>query len=360
MPSKSDNSILLDKRQQNLDWELLDDPKNFHLQVTDGSIVVIDEVQRLFPVRSPKASVPEAMQSLETHRHRGLDIYFITQHPNLLDHHARRLVGRHFHLQRIFGFPASRLYSDEKLIDTANPFALKQCDSSTFKFPKNVYPLYKSAEIHTVKPRIPKKLLWIIPALMLLGGGFYFFYTAFLNKHTAKIQQNQLPTSSSSSTQLPPATSAQIETKAIDWTKAFIPAIQGLPYTAPVYKELAKPVALPVVAGCVATKTRCKCYTQQATVIDMDDELCRLNVKHHPYNPFKQSEENKQLALSRNPQVSTYTPQQPSFNQSQAVVYEPSTIPDLPPLAHQTMATPDDNDMTNKDPNLFYDLQLPN
>ncbi|MFC2415994.1 zonular occludens toxin domain-containing protein [Neisseria elongata] len=63
-----------------------------------GSLVVIDEAQRPFPIRSAAAKVPPYIEAFATHRPLGLDIVFITQHPSFLDSFVRRLVQRHIHI----------------------------------------------------------------------------------------------------------------------------------------------------------------------------------------------------------------------------------------------------------------------
>ena len=50
-----------------------------------GSLVIIDEAQRLMGTRPPSAKVPEYIEKFALHRHHGLDIVLITQHPSFLD-----------------------------------------------------------------------------------------------------------------------------------------------------------------------------------------------------------------------------------------------------------------------------------
>ena len=85
-----------------LPWLELDKGEDWH-GVPEGSIVVIDECQRVFRPRVNGAAVPEHVSKLETHRHSGIDLVLITQHPMLADNNVRRLVGQHFHVVRAFG-----------------------------------------------------------------------------------------------------------------------------------------------------------------------------------------------------------------------------------------------------------------
>ena len=59
-----------------------------------GSLVIIDEAQRLMGTRSAASKVPPFIEALATHRHHGLDIVLITQHPSFLDSFVRRRPAR--------------------------------------------------------------------------------------------------------------------------------------------------------------------------------------------------------------------------------------------------------------------------
>ena len=126
--------------------------------VPEGSVVFIDECQRVFPVRNPASKVPEWVSEFETHRHKGLDVYLITQGPRLIDRHIHDLIDRHIHLYRAFGLKRSTRYewngvntSPDPTQDTDN--AAKQ----NFVFPKKYFAAYKSASMHTAKARLPWK-----------------------------------------------------------------------------------------------------------------------------------------------------------------------------------------------------------
>jgi len=154
-------------------------PINAHewAAIPDGSILVVDECQRIWPVRDPKKPVPPDIQLFETHRHRGIDVYLMTQHPKMLDHHIRRLVGNHIHLRRNFGLPSSLLLQANEVIDDPqNPDASVQ--RSQFLFPSASYDFYKSAEVHTtpIKPPISKHLKIIVIFILLLFIGAYVMY----------------------------------------------------------------------------------------------------------------------------------------------------------------------------------------
>lgn len=290
----------------------VEDIRRYHEILPQGAIFIVDEVQKFFPVRSPSAAVPPAISHLETHRHEGQDIIFITQHPSLIDHHARRLVGEHVHLQRNFGMPFATLYRGNQLLDTKNWHELQQAEKTQFKHPKEVFKLYKSAEIHTHKARLPKKLLLIPLFLAFVVYGFYSAYQTLFAKKTDSGQvSNALDSSplglpSAPITPKPAAPATPPPQTAEQIAVSLKPVIEGVPWTAPIYKDLAKPQVIPVVAGCVSSKQmdKCSCYTQQATLIDMPKSVCLQYVAHHAFNPFrpdKQDEEGSKYQSKQQP-----------------------------------------------------------
>lgn len=298
-----------------LGWHLIDDPETYHLSIPDGSIFVLDECQKVFPVRSPKVPVPAAISFIETHRHRGIDIHFITQHPSLLDHHARRLVGHHTHLQRNFGMSFSVKYTNNKLFDYSNFHELSTCQKETFKFPRSSFNLYKSSEIHTHKPRLPLKLLWLFPALFLVIVGFVYARNVLFKSDSQTSSSDSVSAVDSAKSAAASFLPTQaVDHKPINWSTAYIPAVTGLPHTAPIYQDIAKPVTFPVVVGCIATKLKCQCYTQQATKVDMPDALCRDQVKQHAFNPFRREQQREQVAMNNSVSLPSPVPSVPPVN----------------------------------------------
>jgi len=65
---------------------------------------------------------------LSTHRHRGFDIYFLTQYPNKVHHNVRALIGSHTHMNRSMGLAAAGVltWSAYRLIPTMSANARKR------------------------------------------------------------------------------------------------------------------------------------------------------------------------------------------------------------------------------------------
>lgn len=166
-------------------WTEIQDPQLWP-DLPEGSIVVVDEAQGPWPARGNRQDKPRAISAVETHRHQGFDLFFITQNPKLLDHNLRRLAGRHIHYWRPFGLQKTTRWEWQSCVDPDDYFAKKDAISKkVVKFPAKYYDAYHSAEVHTHKRKLPKKLLMIpgLLAVMLICG---FAANEFLFKATKK------------------------------------------------------------------------------------------------------------------------------------------------------------------------------
>lgn len=244
-----------------------------------GAIVVIDEAQNCgFGVR-PRGQVPEWARKLETHRHLGIDLVFITQSPMLLDSHDRALVGTHFHVVRNFGLARATVHEFQQLKDNV----LKSRAGSIrheWKYPKDVYALYRSAEAHTGKARIPARV-WLLVAMPAILIVLVWLLAA---RWSAKIHGEGVPGAGGPAPAASsPVVSGQVAARSdksapltrAEYVAQFAPRVADLAYTAPVYDEVTVPQQAPYPAACIASQSRCQCYTQQGTRLGLADTLCR-------------------------------------------------------------------------------------
>lgn len=236
-----------------------------------GSIIVIDECQTTFRPRSNGSTVPKHVAELETHRHKGYDIFLITQHPQLLDANVRKLIGRHFNVIRAFGFGKAMIHEFQECKDQP---AKSKADSikHLFSYPKESYTYYKSAEIHTVKSRLPAKVYFLIAVPIILMAIAYAVFSYLPGHKKDKSIQGIDKSNLVQVSQSKPAEKTYLENRT--------PEIQNFAFTAPVYKEIIKPVRAPYPAACVQSKrTGCNCYTSQATKLQIDEAVCQQIVK---------------------------------------------------------------------------------
>lgn len=246
-----------------------------------GSIAVIDECQRVFRPRMHGSSVPEYVAKLETHRHLGIDLFLITQHPMLVDANVRKLVGRHFHSVRAFGMNGARIHEWQQVKENCDK---NRSDSvqHIFKYPKESFAWYKSAEVHTHKARIPMKVWMLIALLILIPVLIWWVYMGLQKKMTGGDSLPGQQTIAVPGRDVGSAPGRSISGRVMsqsEFLTQHVPRVPGLAYTAPVYDRVTEPTKAPYPAACAATATRCECFSQQATKLDMPEALCRSIVK---------------------------------------------------------------------------------
>lgn len=177
--SKDGRRLLVDGiRDLALDHVEIDEPwlrKWFeHCQAND--VIVVDEVQRIWPPTSVSVKPGEDVEKLHVHRHMGVDFILITQHPQRLHKTVRDLVGRHVHVRKIFGLNRAVLYEWDHC---HNPSSLRDAVKTFWAYPRDVFKLYTSAEIHTKQKAVVPKSLFLIPvALAVAVAGAWYGYKA--------------------------------------------------------------------------------------------------------------------------------------------------------------------------------------
>jgi zona occludens toxin len=241
----------------------LDKPRDWPTAVEDGAAVVIDEVQRIWRPRGSASAVPPDVAALETHRHRGLDFYLVTQHPNLLDANVRRLVGRHIHLRDV-GLLGRWWY---EWPEATNPETFRNAPiKKAYRLPKKVFGQYKSASLH-VKPirSIPRSLVVFVCAAVAAVVLVHRAYASLSDKISgAKGEVEAVTQSLQSVADTKPAAGATAT--AAPAAAASLPALTPEP-------------PLPRVVGCMATPKRCSCFTEAGTTISLEWELCQTSAK---------------------------------------------------------------------------------
>lgn len=239
-------------------------------EVPQGSIVVIDEAWAQFPVRPAGTAKPDYIEAFATHRHRGHDIYLLSQNAGQLDQFIRGMVNRHIHLERQFGLNKATTWSwESKLGRPEDYFSKKDATQSQFIYPKKYFSAYKSSDLHVVQQRLPLLRLAGIAALCLLAIGLIYsvLHRGFGAGKKADTAQDLARGDQVHSQG--PAAGTQVAAQA--YAGRFKERVQGMPYSAPFYDSKVVPVTYPRVSGCILYQspklTRCTCNTQQGTTI---------------------------------------------------------------------------------------------
>lgn len=271
-----------------LPWHECDPEKWMDLPF--GSIIVIDECQDVFPKKPNGATLPAHYSELAKHRHKGFDIFLITQHPTLIDNFVRQLVGQHYHSVRKFGMARSTIYewsAANALPQSAS--SQKSAISHKFAYPKEAYTWYKSAEVHTVKRAIPMKIiLAVIFIIAVISAGYYALDRYQSRGKRASADAGVVGAGSAGGlapSNVPGAVPARLPLDPVADARAYVfaqtPRVAGLPQTSPKYDELTKPTRVPVPAACIQRGSvrsggdvTCKCFSQQGTPLPVEFNMC--------------------------------------------------------------------------------------
>lgn len=225
----------------------------------DGSVVVYDECQQRFGPDGAGRSGREDIQALEVHRHRGMDIVLITQHPKLLHAHIRRLVGRHYHLYRMYGTHSAKVFVRDGAIDVDKPSVLLKQDQQLWTYPTEDFSLYKSATIHTHKRQLPawmkRAAIGFVAVAVLTVIAGWQARSFFAGRQSVQVVEAELGPG---------------------WELVEAPE----PVPAPV-PDVAEPRFIDARA-CIASASRCVCYGSDGRRLDLEQQQCREILSESP------------------------------------------------------------------------------
>lgn len=265
-----------------------------------GSIIIIDEVQDVWPARSNGSQVPPNVAWLNTHRHLGVDIFVLTQNPKSIDINLRGLVNKHLHVAK--NKLGMRTLLEWKYCANNPLTQAKDAFAKVHKLDKKVFDLYKSAEIHTENKTKVTKWVFVLPiVLLIMPVAMYFSYS--LLKNMGKSPEDVASTAASapaSFEQTASGTMAQLgnnshtENTLGAKPEDFIPRLAERPETKPLYDSQRQVQTMEWPIGCIINvKNKCHCFTDQGTKIkEIHESLCRIYaVEGVPFNPYKRAEQ---------------------------------------------------------------------
>lgn len=271
--------------------------------------IVVDEVQRIW-TKSTGGNSTDAISRLQTHRHYGLDFWLISQSPKLIHTDVKAMVGRHIHLDSKWSGRQQFEWSEVQENTSSRMDAVKR----PYSLPKHVFSMYKSAEVHTRQEKRKPLALYALIAMLLMAVALVGYIVVRVKDRVsplpdvaaaAPVTTGAVVDSSILSKKSDLTTSVDVATpEAIE--KSMTPVVVGLPWSAPIYKELVKTKSFPKITGCIRAKDekqdRCACYSQQGTVIDMPYDVCTLYVQQLPFDRFR---EDKNQQNDKNVQVAS-------------------------------------------------------
>jgi hypothetical protein len=256
-----------------------------------GAIVLIDEAQKVFPPRGAGSTTPKHVAELEEHRHRGHDLFLISQHPMLVDGSVRRLSEMHLHVVRNYGLKKATIH-EWRMVNDRPDKSRKGSIRHEWWYPKEVFKWYKSAEMHTHKVKIPARIFLIPVAAVVFVVAAYFGVKMLLNfgKDHTKPGQEALEKGLNAM----PSGVSRAGAPGGDYLGDRTPRIAGLPFTAPVYDKVTQPIRAPFPAACVQSKSKgCQCWSEQGTRLDVPVGMCSQIVARGIYRDWDTRQEEK-------------------------------------------------------------------
>lgn len=255
----------------------------------DGSICLIDECQKVMPLRATGKPPAWIDAIAEVHRKRGFDFFLITQHPMNFDAFIRRLIatpGWHRHFKAsMLGDASNELRWSAVMDQPQKPNTGDSGEITSRPFPKEVYNWYESASKHTAKKGVPLKVWGGIAALIAAVGMIVWVVMKLAGFGTGAADSAQKPAVTQAILKPSEAVSgsdtrrdAQGARKASLTPDEYIaersPRLPDFPHTAPAYDGVTAPTEAPYPAACVQMGKTCKCYTQQATLLQVSGAVC--------------------------------------------------------------------------------------
>jgi len=265
-----------------LQWHELKEAKDW-INCPEGSIIVLDEAWQSFPLRPNTQIPPEHVGMLAVHRHKGFDLFIITQQPSQIDTFVRRLIDTHYHIVRIFGSQKANVHKFVGL--NVNPqLSRKGSIKTVYKYPKKVYEWYKSAEVHTVQTNRPFRIYMLWFGVPLLLAAAVYGAVRVLNPSSGAVSvhaQDSMKSLGANGEILPNKSFSASSVKPdLNYVQAHLAVVPDFPHTAPIYEDIVKPKSAPYPDACASSiKRGCKCYTQQGTAMIVSESTCNQIVK---------------------------------------------------------------------------------
>jgi len=244
----------------------LEDPRKW-MDCPDGSVVVLDEVQRVWRPAGASAAVPPDIAALETLRHRGFQFVLTTQHPGLLHSNVRKLVTRHVHLRDV-GLLGRWWYEwpEATNVEQFRSAPVKK----RYTLPKRAFSQYKSASMHAQKVRsVPRSVVVAGLALLAaLGLGYRSF--ASVTSHIASAAPQSAPFAASASPAVASAPAAQIRLQQLNPAEQVAAAA-----------DAAASASRGNVAGCMTMGDRCSCVDKQGWPVIVEWQMCKISASSY-------------------------------------------------------------------------------
>lgn len=325
--NKEEKHKLLTKHK----FQFIDLPDLLKVKEQEQLVTKVRAAQKMALEKS-KEDILDIGRSLTLHGHFGIDIFLITQKPDLLNSYVRAATSEHLILRRLFKLSFAIIYSYAEVQEQFGSATRKNALSWRLWFyPKKLYKYYISAESHPSKPKIPIGITAIV-ALFLMLIGYSYFNTSNSDAEffaASKVKDHKEEQKTKANVKEDPQNSEYKELSSTTQENKDITDLcrMGANVDTPVCKKFfddltksggsirdasfnydpskpysSKPQNLeyeatvkPVFSGCVKYGSKYVAYTQQGTIIhDVKSSDCKRLIEQNdrPFNYFKNDNQN--------------------------------------------------------------------
>ena len=288
--------------------------KDWMTFLPDGAVALVDEAYEhgMLPKRPPGAKVPDHVEQLAKHRHRGLDFIFVSQSPDKqCDQFVHDLIERHIHVRRKFGSKWVQLREFDRFEANAErALPIVNRNVHLLKGKRSVG-TYKSTELDTTERRVP----WYYYAFGLgIPAALVLFWYVFGNLGT-RLTGQALPPPAHYSESMQGASEAHgaAATGAAarvltpdEYAQQFRPRVPSQPWSAPIYDAKLSVSSEPPRLFCMLSgpgemeggyrdNSSCTCLTEQGTRYLLEMSTCASIARNGQYEPFYQEQGDQRM-----------------------------------------------------------------
>lgn len=280
-------------------------PPHTH-RIPPGALIFVDEAWKWFGHlhEARGQQTPKHALDLAEHRHMGVDFVWTAQGPNQIYPFVRNLIADHTHHVRRFGTHFVDTWKWEELQEDVKSEGKRSAGLHAVKvIPKRTFGLYKSAEQHTIKRKIPLRVL-LLPGILLAAVLCAWLAYKTLRPLAATASPVEGPESALADLGPAPRSvrSEEADKEPLtpeEYAALHLPRFATMPHTAPVFDD--RPPLSDPQLFCMSSKPGlggtdeykeelgCQCITEQGTKYDIEAGHClRVARWGAPYNPYKE------------------------------------------------------------------------
>lgn len=271
---------------------ILENPTQWQ-DLPDGSLVFVDEAWKWFGHQDDArgAKPPAHVTGFAEHRHRGMDFWMTFQSPKQLYPFLRPLVGPHSHVVRRFGSQLIDVYTWGELVEDVQSQGYRdRAVKVTRTLPTKQRSLYKSASAHTIKTRIPLKmiaaLVCVVLAVPVIVMTVKHLRPKAITAGVTGAPDAGLPADGAATTGKNPKAPMTVD----EYVAQFVPRVAGVHGSEPIFdgREVQAQPATYCISSQDGVNSSCHCLSEQGTPVrDIQAATCLEWARNGRYDPYK-------------------------------------------------------------------------